>query len=97
MIGKAMLRISICLGCLLFVSCATVRDSVVDHVAGFPASQVISDVKSTSDENEKELQEERVEELNQEYEEFLRSRETDDARPESKQSVIIKRDDGNQD
>ena len=97
MIGKAMFRISICLGCTLFAGCATVRDSVVDHVAGFPASHVISDVKSTSDEHEKELRERRVEGLSQEYEEFLRSRDRDDAQRESKQSVIIKRDDGNHD
>lgn len=95
--GKAMFRISTCLSCFLLASCATVRDSVVDHVAGFPASQVASDVKSTSDEYEKEKQEERVENLNREYEEFLRSREAANVQPESKQSVVIKQDDGNQD
>lgn len=96
MTGRAVLRLFVCLGCSLFASCATVRDSVVDHVAGFPASHVISDAKSTSDEYDKEQQKKRVEELNQEYEEFLRSRDTDDAPPESKQSVIIRQNDGNQ-
>ena len=52
------------------------------------------DVKKTSDEYVQEKHEERVEDLNQEYEEFLKSpskTETDDE--EAKQSIVIVKDD----
>ena len=95
MIGRAILNICVCLGCICFVSCAALRDPVVDSVAGFPASALISDVKSAVDEHEEEKQKERVDELSQEYEEFLRSQETDEAQQEeTKQSVVIKRENG---
>jgi len=81
------------LGSLLLTSCAWVRDGVIDQVAGFPASQVISDVKSTSDEYEQEKHEERAEELSREYEEFLRSRDTVGTEQKAtEQSVVIKQE-----
>ena len=58
------------------------------------AINLAQDVKKTSDEYEQEKHEERVEELNQEYEEFLRSPGkpgTNDE--ESEQSIVIMKDD----
>ncbi len=79
-------------------SCSWTRDQVVDHAAGFPASHVISDVKSTSDEYKQEKHEERVEELNSDYEAFLRSQETVAAGEEAaEQSVIIKQENNEND
>lgn len=76
----------------LLASCAWMRDQVVDSVAGFPASDVISDVKSTSDEYEQEKHEERVEKFNKEHEELLRARATvGTEEQETEQSVIIKK------
>jgi hypothetical protein len=52
------------------------------------------DVKKTSDEYEQEKQEERVEALNREYEEFLESQgefETD--KEEAEQSIVIMKED----
>jgi len=52
------------------------------------------DVKETSDEYEQEKHEERVEELNREYEEFLESQgefETD--KDEAEQSIVIMKED----
>lgn len=97
MIGKVLLRISICLCCALVVGCSMARNAVVDHAAGFPASHVITDVKETSDEYAREQQKERVEELNQEYEEFLRSRNVGDPPGEPKRSVVIQPDDNKPD
>ena len=84
------MRASICLAGLLLSSCSW----IVDEAAGFPASHVISGVKETSSEIKEEKHNERVEELNREYEEFLRSR---DAPPgnqaEKEQSIVIKQND----
>ena len=58
------------------------------------AIDLAQDVKKTSDEYEQEKHEERVEELNREYEEFLKSTGkpgTDDE--ESEQSIVIMKDD----
>ncbi len=58
------------------------------------AIHLARDVKETSDKYEQEKHEERVEELNQEYEEFLKSPVkpgTDDE--ESEQSTVIMKDD----
>lgn len=58
------------------------------------AIDLARDVKKTSDEYEQEKHEERVEELNQEYEEFLKSPGnpgTDEE--ESEQSIVIIKDD----
>ena len=58
------------------------------------AIHLAQDVKETSDKYEQEKHEERVEELNQEYEEFLKSPGkpgTDD--DESEQSIVIMKDD----
>ena len=58
------------------------------------AIHLAEDVKKTSDEYKQEKHEERVEELNQEYEEFLKSPGkpgTDDE--ESEQSIVIMKDD----
>lgn len=58
------------------------------------ALHLARDVKKTSDKYEQEKHEERVEELNQEYEEFLKSPGkpgTDDE--ESEQSTVIMKDD----
>ena len=63
------IRIFACLSIALLAGCSW----IVDEAAGFPASHVIRDVRSTSAEYEKEQQEKRVEELNREYEEFVRS------------------------
>ncbi len=46
---------------------------MVDNVVGFPAVHIISDVMSTADDYERESQEQRAEELTQEYEEFSKS------------------------
>lgn len=82
-------RVSVYLAFFLLAGCAW----VVDQAAGFPASDLISDVKNTSDDIKEEKHEERVEELNREYEEFLRSREAaDDDQETAEQSIIINRD-----
>ncbi|MGB5335223.1 MAG: hypothetical protein WBN07_06360 [Woeseiaceae bacterium] len=82
----------------LLASCAWMRDSIVDQAAGFPASHVISDVKSASDEYQQEKHDARVDELNSEYEEFLRSRETVGMEDEAeKRSVVIKQENDSND
>ncbi len=58
------------------------------------AIHLARDVKNTSDEYKQEKHEERVEELDQEYKEFLKSQGkpgTDDEEPE--QSIVIMKDD----
>ncbi len=79
--------------CLVLTGCTWLTEQVVDHKAGFPASEIASDVKKTSDEYEEEKHRERVEELSRDYEEFLRSQETlGDSEDTAQQSVIIKRE-----
>jgi hypothetical protein len=61
--------------------------------AELSAMYVARDMKKASDEHEQEKHEERVEELNKEYEEFLKSQGkagTDDE--ESEQSIVIMKD-----
>ncbi len=64
----------------------------------FEAVYVAQDMKETSDEYEQEQHEERVDELNEEYEEFLKSQDkagSDDE--ESGQSIVIMKDDAGTD
>ena len=90
---KLAFKVLVGLSCLVLAGCAWMRDAVIDQAAGFPASHVISDIKSTSEEYDREKQEERVEELNKEYTEFSRVRESaGNQEQESKQSVVIKQD-----
>ena len=97
--ARATFNISFLSICVLTLGgCAGVAEHVVDNAAGFPATDLATDVKKTSDEYEQEKHEERVEELNQEYEEFMRSQGkpvTDDE--ESEQSIVIKKDDNDTD
>ena len=54
---------------------------------------LVSDVRKTSAEIKEEKHEESVEELNKEYEEFLRSREAaDDNQETAEQSIVIRRE-----
>jgi hypothetical protein len=86
-----LLGVPACLALLLMASCETVRDSAIDQAAGFPASSLIHDVKETSDAYDEQKQNESVEELSREYEEFLRSRGAGDEKKQTaEQSVIIK-------
>ena len=91
MITRKLFGIALCLGCVSLVGCSVVRDSVVDQAAGFPASHVISDVASTSSEYREERRQERVDELDREYQEFIRSRETGEA-PAEQQSIMLNKD-----
>lgn len=82
----------------LLAGCGWMGGQVLDNVAGMPASDVISDVKKTSGEYGQEKHEERVEELNREYEEFLRSRDTfGTEEEEAEQSVVIQQPNDNSD
>lgn len=73
------MKMRMAFNCLVFLilsvlaGCAWVRN-VVDQAAGFPVLHVFSDVKNTANEIQEEKQEERVEELSAEYEEFVRTR-----------------------
>ena len=79
--------------CLVLTGCTWVTEQVVDNKAGFPATEIASDMKKTSDEYEEEQHRERVEELSRDYEEFLRSQEAlSDSEETAEQSVIIKRE-----
>ena len=91
---RAGLNISFFLIYLLMMGgCAWAAEQVVDNAAGFPATELATDVKKTSDEYEEEKHEERVEELNEDYDEFLRSKEAvNDSEETEEQSVVIKRD-----
>ena len=58
------------------------------------AIDLAQDVKKTSDEYEQEKHEERVEELNREYEEFLQSQgEVETDKEEAEQSIVIMKED----
>ena len=90
---KMVPRIVITFALLALAGCGWMGKSVVDQAAGFPASNVITDVKATSDEYEQEKHEERVEELSKEYEEFLRSRDkAGTAEEAAERSVIIRQE-----
>ena len=85
---------------LLSAGCVWVTEQVVDNAVGFPATEVASDVKRASDEYEEEKHQERVEELNEDYEEFLRSKDAvNDCEKTDEQSVVItqKRDETDRD
>ena len=83
---------------LVLAGCGWMAEQALDHAAGFPASDVILDVKETSDEYEQEKHEERVEELNKDYEEFLRSRDAVGTEDEAtEQSVVIQQQNDNND
>ncbi|MEO1202519.1 MAG: hypothetical protein AAFX10_07420 [Pseudomonadota bacterium] len=71
--GTAKAKVAVCFGCALLAGCAVARNTVVDSVVGFPAVHVISDVMETSDDYERETQEQRAEALTQEFEEFSNS------------------------
>jgi hypothetical protein len=87
-----LLSVPACLALLLLAGCASVRDSVIDQAAGAPASSLIEDVRKTSGDHDAQRQDERVDELSGEYEEFLRSRDAGDGKKETpEQSVIIER------
>ena len=80
-------NVTVCLACVLLVGCSW----AVDQAAGFPASHVIKDVKKTSVEIKEEEHQERVEEIDKEFAEYLRSRDTaDDSQEEAEESVVIK-------
>jgi len=85
-------------GLLGLAGCGWMAGGVLDQVAGIPVSDVISDVKTTSDEYAQEKHEERVDELSQDYEEFLRSRDTiEGAEKEAEQSIVIQQQNDNND
>ena len=81
-------RILVCFAALLLAGCSVVRDWIVDDAAGFPASDLIEDVRSTLSEYEEEQHEQRVEELNSEYEEFVRSKEAGEVQPTDSVSLV---------
>lgn len=87
---KMIFRAIVVAGFLSVAGCGWMAGGVLDQVAGIPVSNVISDVKTTSDEYAQEKHEERVDELSREYEEFLRSRDTiEGAEKETEQSIVI--------
>ena len=78
---------------LCSAGCAWVAEQVVDNAAGFPATEVASDIKKTSDEYEEEEHQKSVEELNEDYEEFLRTKEAvDNIEEKEGLSVVIIRE-----
>lgn len=95
---RIVLKTAIVSGALLFAGCGWMGSELIDHAAGIPVSDVISDVKETSGEYGQEKHEERVEELSREYEEFLRSRDTVVTQEEAiEQSVVIQQQDNSND
>ena len=77
---------AVCLFSVLLFGCAFVVDSVAD----FPVSEVVSDVASTTSEYRKEKQEQRVDELSEDYEEFVRSQPGGSVQSEaSTQSILV--------
>ena len=78
---------------LMLGGCVWVAEQVVDNAAGFPATELAADIKKTSDDYEEKKHEERVEGLNKEYDEFLRSKEAAvDSDEGAEQSVVIMHD-----
>lgn len=73
----------------LLTGCGWVAANVADNVAGVPISDVATDVKSTSDEYRDEKKQERVQELSDDYEEFLRSKETPGEPGDDEQKSIL--------
>ena len=92
------LKTAIVSGPLLLAGCGWMGGALIDNAAGIPVSDMISDVKETADEYGQEKQEERVDELSREYEEFLRSRDTVVTQENAtEQSVVIQQQDDSND
>ena len=72
----------------LLVGCSVVRDTLINSAVGFPAAHVVRDVRSTSAEYEEKQHKKRVEELNREYEKFVRSGEACTLKPTDSTTVM---------
>lgn len=91
MTSKPLSTILACHIIVLLSGCSVVRDWIVDDVAGLPASDLIEDVRSTSAEYEEDQHEKRVEELNSDYEDFVRSKETGEVGVTEPESPVKKK------
>ena len=81
---------------LTLVGCGWVAMNKADNKAGAPVSDVVWDVKKTSDKHKQEEHEQRVKELESEYEEFVRSKdEIDKDEDDEQRSIMIIKDEQN--
>ncbi len=81
---------------LTLAGCGWVAKNKANNKAGVRVSEVVWDMKKTSDKHKQEEHEQRVEELESEYEEFVRSKEeidTDDN--DEERSIMIIKDEQN--
>ena len=81
---------------LMLAGCGWAASNKADNTTGVPITDVVLDVVKTSNEHKQEEHEERVKELENEYEEFVRSRqEIDTNDDDEEQSIMVIKDDQN--
>ena len=82
---------------LMLTGCGWLGSQAADNATGVPITDVARDFKKTSDKHKQEEHEQRVKELETEYEEFVRSRqEVDTNEDDEEQSIMIIKDDQKQ-
>ncbi|MEM1438242.1 MAG: hypothetical protein AAF545_05880 [Pseudomonadota bacterium] len=81
---------------LASTGCTWVTEQVVDNVVGVPASDLVRDVKKTSDEYDEDSQQQRTDELQRDYEDFSQpsKNETND---DAVKSIVVTEDEDDTD